>query len=82
VVLHDGCASLFWAIATTGVAEGFAQISHVSRSLIEFQVRVHRRGAEDTEAAQRPDSRTLRTICGLGASAVKSRLQISTRPKA
>jgi hypothetical protein len=40
----------------------------VSRSLIEFQVRVHRRDAEDTEAAQRPDSRTLPPLCGLGAS--------------
>jgi hypothetical protein len=43
----------------------------VSRSLMEFQVRVHRRDAEDTEAAQSPESTTLRPLCGLGASAVK-----------
>jgi hypothetical protein len=53
----------------------------VSRSLIELQVRVHRRGAEDTEAAQRLDSRTLRLLCGLGASAVKWRLQNYDSPK-
>jgi hypothetical protein len=60
---------------------GLLRYLTVSRSLIEFQVRVHRRGAEDTEAAQRPDSRTLRTLCGLGASAVKSRLQNYDSPK-
>jgi hypothetical protein len=53
----------------------------VSRSLIGFQVRVHRRDAENTETAQRPDSRTLRPLCGLGASAVKWRLQNYDVPK-
>jgi hypothetical protein len=53
----------------------------VSRSLIEFQVRVHRTDADDTEAAQRPDLRTLRPLCGLGASAVKWRLQNYDSPK-
>jgi hypothetical protein len=38
---------------------GLLRCLTVSRSLIEFQVRFHRRDAEDTEAAQRPDSRTL-----------------------
>jgi hypothetical protein len=37
-----------------GVAQGLLRCVTVSRSLLELQVRVHRRGAEDTEAAQRP----------------------------
>jgi hypothetical protein len=48
---------------------GFLKCLMVSRSLIEFRVRVHRRDAEDTEAAQSPESRTL---C---PSAVKWHLQ-------
>jgi hypothetical protein len=51
-----GCASRFWAIATTGARRsgGLLRCLTVSCSLIEFQVRVHRRDAEDTEAAQSP----------------------------
>jgi hypothetical protein len=63
------------------VAQGYAQMSHGVASLIEFQVQVHRRDAEDTEVAQRPDSRTLRRLCVLGAPAVKWRLQNEIRPK-
>jgi hypothetical protein len=76
-----GCASRFWSIATTGAAEGFAQISHDVAKFERVSNPRSPQGAEDTEAAQRPDSRTLRTLCGLGASALKSRLQNYNSPK-
>jgi hypothetical protein len=57
----------------------------VSRDLIEFQVRVHRGDAEDTEAAQRPDSGLCAALSGLGAFAVKwlfAELQFAQNPDA
>jgi hypothetical protein len=56
-------ASRFWAIARTVASQrGLLRSPTVSRRLIEFQVPVHRRDAEDTgDLIQGP-------LCGLGAS--------------
>jgi hypothetical protein len=56
-------------------------MSHGVASFDRVQVRVHRRDAEDTEVAQSPESRTLRNLCVLGASAVKWRLPNYDSPK-
>jgi hypothetical protein len=49
--------------------------------LREFQVRVHRRDAEDTEAAQRPDSRTLRNLSDLCGEVASDRLLLAKPPR-
>jgi hypothetical protein len=41
-----------------------------------LQTPFYRRGAEDTEAVQRPDARTLRRLCVLGVSAVNPDLKV------